>query len=144
MPAIHENERENQVNQIKGRYPTQTVAWIDGAIRGCEATLKNVRRLVGEQRTMIDEYTGLISLCRHRDKELMKLHNIDDADKIKALKKEFPLYNVQAMRDQIQQCNEALYRADGVIDAEHKSISELRALRIQCDARDRELKALGA
>lgn len=143
MPDIHESARENEISQIKGKYPKQSVAWINGAIRECEATIKNVRRLIGEQRTMIDEYTGHITLCRHRDKELMKLHDVDHADEIKALKKRFPLYNVKAMRDQVQQCNEALHRADGVIDAEHKSIAELRALLVVCEARDRELKAVG-
>lgn len=143
MPEVLENARENKVVNIKAKYPKQTVDWINGAVRECEATIKNVRRLIGEQRTMIDEYTGHISLCRHRDKELMKLNDVKDADAIKALKKRFPLYNVQAMRDQVQQCNEAIHRADGVIDAEHKSIAELRALLVQCEARDKELKAVG-
>ena len=144
LPGILEDARENKIVNIKAQYPKQTVDWINGAINECNASIKNVRDLIGRQRVMIEEYTGFISLCRHRDKELMKLHDTEDADKIKALKKQFPLYNVKAMRQQVQQCNEAIYRSDKVIDQEHASISELKELMVKCEKRDVELKALGA
>jgi len=144
LPVILEDARENKIVNIRAKFPKQTVDWINGAINECNASIKNVRDLIGRQRTMIDEYTGLISLCRHRDKELMKLHDTENADKIKVLKKQFPLYDVKAMRQQVQQCNEAIYRSDKVIDQEHDSISMLKELMVKCKKRDDELKALGA
>jgi len=136
IPAVLKTERENAIARIKARYPTQTVAWVDGAIRECEATINNVRKLKGEQQQMIDEYTGHVSLCAHRDKELAKT---DDPAQIAALKRQFPPYNVDALNLQIRLSKEAIERSDLVIDKEHKSISELRELRTLCVKRDVEL-----
>jgi hypothetical protein len=136
IPKVLESDRENRIRAIKAKYPTQSIAWIDGAIRECEVTIRNVRRLKDEQQKLIDDYTGLISLCDHRDKELAKT---DDPEAIKALKKSFPPYNVEAMRIQIRLSKEAIVRSDEVIDKEHKSISELRDLRTLCVKRDEEL-----
>lgn len=139
LPGVFEADRQNRVTNIKAKYPKQTVAWIDGAISECNDTIKNIRGLKGSQQKMIDDYTGFISLCKHRDKELKIL---TDPKEIAQLKRKFPPYNVKAMRRQIKQCKEAIERADGVVDKEHASISELNELRVQCVKRDEELKAL--
>ena len=144
LPVILENARDNKIVNIKAKYPTQRVDWITGAINECNDSIRRVRMLVDQQRTMIEEYTGLLSLCRHRDKALLKLDPKANEVEIKALKKQFPPYNVKAMRQQIQQCNEAIYRSDKVVDQEHASISELKELMVKCKKRDEELKALGA
>jgi len=136
IPGILKTDRENRIANIKAKYPTASVAWIDGAIRECESNIVNVRKLKGAEQARIDEYTGLISLCAHRDKELAKT---DDAEKIKAIKAQFPLYDVAAMQVQIQLSKESITRADDVIDKEHKSISEMRELRTLCVKRDAEL-----
>ena len=141
LPAFLKTQEENTIDAIKGRHPKQTIAWCDGAIRTCELNITNIRRLIGEQRQMITDYTGHISLCKHRDKELAKT---DDPDEIKEIKKQFPLYDVKAMEQQIQQCNEAIYRSDKVIDQEHASIAEIKELRAKCVKRDEELKPYGA
>lgn len=139
-PLIIKSDKENKIVNIKARYPKQTVAWIDGAIRECEDSIKKIRSLKDSQQAMINEYTGLISLCKHRDNEIARTKS---EEKILELKKQFPPYNVRAMKQQIQQCNEAIFRSDGVIDKEHKSIFELKELRTQCAKRNEELKALG-
>jgi len=144
MPTILADARDNKIVNIKAKYPTQSVPWINGAIREANDTIRRVRDLISRQRTMIEEYTGFISLCRHRDKALLKLDTDASEDEIKSLKKQFPLYDVKAMRQQIQQCNEALYRSDKVIDQEHDSIAMLKELMVDCKKRDAELKALGA
>jgi hypothetical protein len=136
IPEVLKSDLENRIRAIKARYPTQTVAWVDGAIRECEVTIQNVRKLKSDQQQLIDEYTGHISLCVHRDKEIAKT---DDPEKIAALKKQFPPYNVDALRLQINLSKEAIGRSDEVIDKEHKSISELRELRVRCVKRDVEL-----
>ena len=152
MPAIKEADRKNQVENVRAKYPTQSVAWINGAIREAEETIKNVRGLVVQQNTMINEYSAHIGLCAHRDTELAALGNMLKTggivqsyhdERAKALKLEFPPYNVKAMKTQIQLCKEAILRSDMVIDTEHKSISDLRELMQKCIQRDALLKSLG-
>ena len=143
MPAIKEADRLNQVENVRAKYPTQSVAWIKGAIREAEETIKNVRGLVVGQNTMINEYSAHISLCAHRDTEIAKLDPEKDTAAIKALKLQFPPYNVPAMKTQIGLCKEAILRSDVVIDTEHTSISDLRELMQKCIQRDALLKSLG-
>lgn len=139
MPDFLKSERQNKVEGIVASYPKQSVAWIDGAVRECTKNLSRVRELVERQNKMINEYMGHISLCRHRDKLLAKTF---DADAVKELKKEFPLYNVKALRQQVKQCREAINRAEVVIDKEQESISDLRELRVKCVERDEKLAEL--
>lgn len=140
MPDFLKSERQNQIERIKGAYPKQTLAWIDGTIRECTHNLGRVRDLIGGQNKMINEYMGQIHLCKHRDKLLEKT---EDPDEIKALKKQFPLYDVQAMKQQVKQCREAINRSNVVIDKEHDSIAELKKLRAKCVERDEKLAELG-
>lgn len=147
-PEIIKKANDNSIGNIKAQYPKQSVAWIKGAVRECEHSIKRIRALSSSQQTMIDDYTGHISLCEYRDKENHRINKSDKTeDEKKSLMKElnlrFPPYNVEAMRIQIKQCKEAIERCDGVIDKEHKSISELRELLVKCTSRDNKLKALG-
>lgn len=141
MPDFLKSNRQNKIDSIIGAYPKQSVDWIDGAIRECMHNLNNVRLLIAGQNKMINEYMGQISMCKHRDKLLAKTTNKDE---IKALKKQFPLYDVKAMKQQVKQCREAINRSDEVIDKEHESIAELRELRAKCVERDEKLAELGA
>jgi len=146
MPDVYENERQNKIEAVKEKFPKQSVAWLDGAIRECEASIKNVQRLISEQSTMINEYSGYISLCEHRDRMLKKMYensNTPEVDDVKALKLQFPPYNVPAMKQQIVQCNEAIERSNIVISKEHASISEVKELKSKCVERDIKLKKLG-
>ena len=140
MPVIQESIKRNELGNIIAKYPKQTVDWVKGAIRECEDTIKKVRALKGQQQTMIDEYTGHISLCSYRDKEIAKT---DDKGKIADLKLQFPPYNVEAMQQQITQCKEAIERSDGVIDKEHNAIADLKKLLTTCQQRDKELEPFG-
>jgi hypothetical protein len=143
MPAVREADRKNTVENIRAAYPKQSCAWVRGAIRECESTIKNVRGLKEDQQKMIDEYSGHISLCHFRDSEIERLDPEKDADEIKRLKIKFPPYNVKAMKQQITQCKEAIVRADIVIDKEHADISKLKELLTKCQQRDAELKKHG-
>jgi len=147
-PDIIKAGKKNAVNNVKAQYPKQTIAWINGAIRECEDSIKRVRDMALSQQTMIDEYTGHISLCEYRDKEVHRIqHSEKPDDEKKLLMKElnlrFPPYNVEAMRTQIKQCKEAIERCSGVVDTEHKSISDLRELLVKCTSRDNKLRAMG-
>ena len=145
LPEILEADRKNTIDNIVAKYPKQSVAWVRGAIVECEATIKNVRGLKTSQNNMINDYSGHISLCAHRDSEIAKLNpeNEKDAAEIKSLELRFPPYNVKAMKQQIQQCKEAILRADVVIDTEHQDISTLRELLTKCQQRDSELREFG-
>lgn len=150
-PDIIKASKDNVIENVKARYPKQTIAWIAGAIRECNDSIKRVRNLAVSQQKMIDDYLGHISLCEYRDKEICRteekyLLGADDADikqEIKELKLRFPPYNVDAMRIQIKQCREAIERSNEVIDKEHDSISKLKELHVQCTKRDNELRELG-
>jgi len=145
MPMVDETIKRNELGNIIAKYPKQTVAWILGAIRECEQTIKNVRDLMTRQQVMIDEYTTHIALCDYRDSEIAKLdgRKKDSKEKIKELRLKFPPYQVPAMKQQIIQCKEAIERSDEVIDKEHASIAELKALLVVCKQRDEELKPYG-
>jgi len=140
MPLIEENIKRNKLGNIIAKYPKQTVSWVEGAIKECNDSIKKIRALKVQQQKMIDEYTGHISLCSYRDKEIAKT---TDMAKIAELKLKFPPYNVDAMEQQITQCKEAIIRSDDVIDLEHKSIAELSELLTICKKRDEELKPFG-
>lgn len=138
--GIQEADKANTIVNISAKYPKQSVAWVTGAILEAEDTIRRVRDLMVRQQTMINEYIGHISLCEHRDREIAKT---DDVDKIKALRLQYPPYNVDAMNVQIRLCKEAIERSNTVIDKEHDSIFELKELRSQCELRDSELKPYG-
>ncbi len=145
IPAVKETIKRNKLGNIIAKYPKQTVDWVEGAIRECQATIKNVRSLMERQQTMIDEYTVHITLCDYRDSEIKKLdgRKNKDKEKIKELRLKFPPYQIPAMKQQIVQCKEAIQRSNEVIDKEHLSISELRELLVKCKQRDEELKPFG-
>ncbi len=148
MPIAIESDRQNKISFIKEKYPTQTIGWLDGALKECEATIRNVQGLITEQSNMINAYSGHISLCEHRDKSIERIKASDrsseDAEiEIKELELQFPPYDVAAMKQQIIQCNEAISRSNSVIEAEHKSMAEIRDVKAQCLKRDAELKSLG-
>jgi len=154
LPAVHETIKRNELGNIIAKYPKQTVDWVNGAIRECHATIKNVRALMERQQTMIDEYTVHITLCDYRDSEIEKIEVkkkeygwIVDSDYgenvISELRLKFPPYQVPAMKNQIVQCKEAIQRSNDVIDKEHASIAELSALLVKCKQRDEELKPFG-
>ena len=143
MPKVNAMSRKGQIDNIRARYPKQSIAWVDGTLRECDNNLVRIRDFIGEQEKMTNEYMGQISLCKHRDKEIAKLDPEKDIDAIKKLRLQFPPYNVEAMQNQIKQNREAVNRADVVIDTEHNSIAELKALHKQLEERDRKLKTLG-
>lgn len=143
MSSFLKSDKENKVEAIRAKYPKQTIPWIDGAIRECEANIKRIRDLISDQNKMINDYSAQIGLCQHRDKLIRKLDKEEDKELIKDLNKQFPPYNVEAMQQQIRQCRESIVLSNEVIDKEHDSITELKSLRVKCEQRDRELKAYG-
>lgn len=140
LPLVNTVHRQNQIEDVKAKYPHQTIAWCDGAIRECKGNMYNVRSLRSDTERQINEYMAIISLCKLRDK---KLATAKTDEQRKELSEDFPPYDVKAMKQQVSQFRQTINRCDEVIDKEQESISELVKLRAKCEERDLKLKSLG-
>jgi hypothetical protein len=143
MPAVIENDLQNQINTIKASYPDKRVPYLKGCVVECKENIKRIRSMKADQEKMINDYSVHIGLCDHRDRLLADLHPEKDKDEIQKLNLQFPPYNVKAMKQQIRQCKESIIRADVVIDKEFASISKLNEVIFKCQERDQKLKQLG-
>ena len=136
-------ENRNKIEDILGKYPKHSVAYLESRITECQENIKRVRKLKKDQEKLIDDYGTHIALCKHRDTEIAKLDPEADKDEIKALRLKYPPYDVAAMKQQIKQSKEACLRCDYVVDQENTSISELTGVLALCKQRDGELKKFG-
>jgi len=146
LPDAIKQERLNNIATINAKFPTLRIDYIDSRIVECRENIDRVNDTKTAQATMIEEYTGLIAQCEHRDKVIAGLDSSQPTHetKVKALKKAYPPYNVDAMRSQIVQCKEAIVRCDDVVRQEHDSITEFSEARALCVQRDKELAQYGA
>lgn len=140
---VQADNARQEVENILAEYPSQTIAYLESRVRECFDTIDRIKKMKADQQRMIDEYSVHIGLCKHRDREIAKLDPVKDVEAIKALRLAFPPYDVDAMKQQIEQCKEAILRADTVIDAEHASIVEMKQLITKCEQRDALLAPYG-
>jgi len=140
LPEFYATEKLNKMARIKARYPTQTVDWCDGALRECQSNLKNVATLKKQHEASIVEYLAFISQCKRRDRKIREAKG--DEEQIKAIRKQFPLYQVKPMKTQVGQFKAAINRCVEVMDKERESIKQVSELREKCVERDRLLKEL--
>lgn len=136
-------ETRNKVENILGKYPKPRVDYLVSRITEAQENILRVKKLKSDQETMIQEYATHISLCHYRDVEVAKLKAPEDQAAITALELKYPPYNVKAMKQQIEQCKEALIRCDVVVETEHTSIAEMTGILALCKQRDAELKQFG-
>ena len=136
------NERQ-EVENILSKYPKAKIAYLESRVVECEENIVRIQQLIVGQNTMINEYSGHIGLCKHRDKEIAKLGPDATREDTKALRLQFPPYDVEAMQTQIGLCQEAIERSDKVIKQEFDSIAELKQAITQCLQRDSELLPYG-
>ena len=142
-PEKHAEEVRNKIEDILGRYPKPRVDYLTGRIWEAQDNIKRVKQLKVDQEKMISDYSVHINLCDYRDREIDKLDPVLDKKEIRELKLKYPPYNVKAMKQQIEQCKEALIRCDVVVDTEHASIAEMTGVLALCNQRDAELKQFG-
>ena len=143
IKLAEDTERQNKIGNILKRYPTQRVDYLDGRIQECKDNQGNMANLIQQEQTRITEYQGHIAMCEHRDRMLAKLDPERDKDEIAELKKDFPPYDVEAMKTQIRLSNESIERAQRVTAQESDAISEMSEVRALCQQRDAELAQLG-
>jgi chromosome segregation ATPase len=149
LPAAIETERLNSIALINARFPTQRIDYLNSRINECRENKQRMDRTIEQQNTMISDYNGHISMCKHRDKEIEKLivsefSQEEQDQKRKVLFKQYPPYNVEAMKQQIKQCMEAIIRCNNVKDQEDASIAEFSGVVALCKQRDKELAQYGA
>ena len=153
LPLAIEQERLNAIATVNAEFPTHRIDYLVSRINECEENKDRMHKTIEQLSTMSSEYKGQIKMCEHRDKEITKL-TIDheasmmrkdefDAAK-KALFKQYPPYNVEAMETQIVQNGEGIGRCREVIKAEDASIKEFTEVLTLCRQRDKELTKLGA
>lgn len=145
MPEAEKTQRENKIADIRKSHPTQRVGYLKGRINEAEDNIERMRQQKARNLDDISSYTSQISLCQHRDSaiDLIPAEDPKRAEKISTLYKQFPPYNVEKMKQQIKQFNEAIVRFDDVIAREYKDIAEMRELLGLCERRDLLLRNLG-
>ena len=141
LPEFYATEKLNKIVRIKARYPKQTVDWCNGAVRECQSNMINVGGLRKQTTESIEEYMTLISQCKRRDRKVgeAKAQHKTEAE-IRAVEKEFPPYQVKAMKTQVGQFKATINRCDDVLEQEKKSIADVRELREDCIKRDKLLE----
>lgn len=143
LPMARAANKKQEIENVKSQFPKPKISYYEGRISECEGNIKRVQNLITEQRAMIEEYTGLIAINGVREKMLA---DIDQNDRKAVLKinLQYPPYDVDAMRQQIVQSNEAIERSDAVIKQEYDSIIELKQAIGRCMMRNDQLRKLGA
>jgi hypothetical protein len=137
-------DKENKEKAIRAKYPTQSVEYLQSAIKEAEINIQKIKSFKKELRGKIGTYRQLIKDVDFREKELAKYSrdNPEDVPKIKELNKRFPPYNVEALQTQIGQFEEGIERCDEVIEKDYDSISEIRGVLALVEQRDRELRMI--
>lgn len=153
LPLAIEQERLNAIATVNAEFPKHRIDYLLSRVKECEENKDRMHKTIEQLSTMSSEYKGQIKMCEHRDYEIAKLRKahgspgntteVRDAG-IKALKKQFPPYNVEAMETQIVQNGEGIGRCREVIEAEDASIKEFTEVLTLCRQRDKELTKLGA
>lgn len=146
LPEALETERQNMIGVVRAGFPDQSVAYLKGRIEECLRNLKKFRQERGNIEAQVQQYSGLLALCKLRDKEMGKLEEDDPEfkQKVNALRDQFGFYQTQAMEKQMIQFEESIGRFDDAVGLEQESLKTLRKTITLCEVRDKELAKLGA
>lgn len=147
-PAKVAEVKRQEIEKIIAEYPKQKISYLQSRVYECEDSISKIQKLKADQSAMINDYTSQIGLCKFRDREIAKLEQTCTSkdvlkQSIAELKRKYPAYDVKAMEQQIEQCKEAIERADNVIKEEYDTIADLKELITHCKIRDDKLKPYG-
>lgn len=136
--------KETKANNIKGKYPKHKREFLLSRIRECEANIKRIKGFKQDLKNDIATYNQLIKNDSIRNQEMAKYDadNPDHKEALKALRLQYPPYNLEALQQQIDQFQEGIDRCDSVIEQEYESISEIKEVLGLVTQRDRELANL--
>lgn len=144
MAEVRKVARQNKIDGIEAKYPTQKVSYLNSRIVECRENITRIQKMHEDNNEKIMEYNSLIMACKMRDMEIAALP--ESPDKKQIIKKKFlktPPYKVEAMHTQIKQFKETIERCTEVIAQEYDSIAEFNEVLGLCKQRDLELKNLG-
>jgi len=150
LPAAIEQERLNKIETINANYPTHRIDYLISRINECEENKKRMMLTIAQLGKMSSDYKGQIVMCEHRDREIaiaqedVMLSDDEITAKVRELRRQFPLYDVVAMEQQIIQNDEGTERCTKVIEQEDTSIKELTEVLTLCRERDKKLAEYGA
>lgn len=148
LPIAEEDVRQRMIANIRKRYPTQDVAYLQARIQEARSNISRFRDQlvrIGGQR---EEYRFLLINVKEREKQIQEaretLYGEDLAEEIKALTRQYGPWQLEGLKKQIEQFTESIKRFEATIEQEQRSIDEMSELLGQCKARDKELMQLGA
>jgi len=150
LPLAIEDERLAAIETVNAEYPNHRVDYLVSRIKECEENKDRMQTTIEQLNTMTSEYMGQIKMCEHRDKEIERLQESSDASPgqveagVRELRRQYPPYDVKAMKLQIVQNGEGIERCKAVIVAEDASIKEFTEVLTLCRQRDKELTKFGA
>jgi predicted nucleic acid-binding Zn-ribbon protein len=147
LRKAEEDERQSLIDDIKARYPTQGVAYIESRIRESRGNIARFReqriRIGGDQ----EEYRMLLRDTIRRDEKIEAAREQLSGDalgeEIRSLTVEFGPWQRKGLEAQLQQFGESIKRFEDTIGREQESIDQLTELLGQCRARDKELARVG-
>jgi len=155
IPLAMDIHRQNKVNNILKRYPTQKVDYLESRVREARENMVRVKTLKTKCQEDIRDYNSLIKEVEGKpflgdlDDEIQEIGmgsgTLEEKKaKIHALKEGTTPHKVSALKQQISQFEDSIERCDGVIQQENDTIAELSVLIGSCTMRDLELRAVGA
>jgi hypothetical protein len=153
MPLAYDDERKNDIQAVLKRYPTQETVHIQSRIKEAMDNIQRISKMRTDQQVMINEYSNIVNMCKIREKELSFYPEGEERkDKIRewnvtlanANTAAYMVYeDVAPFELQIDQCKDAMVKADEVLERERDDIRNMEQLVGELKARDNELKRLG-
>lgn len=151
MADAVETERLNAIAEVNAKYPHQRVDYLSSRINECEQNKNRMKAFIAETRGRISEYQQLVMNCSVRDKMLADLDDDKyryDGEEYKAKRRDilttWGRWDETALKQQIDQFEEAIAKTEDVIRQEDEAIREHTEVIGLCRQRDRELAKLGA
>lgn len=141
LPMAIETERLNAIAEINAQYPHQRIDYLSARISECEENKNRMRRFVTDTMAKINEYRGLITMTKMRDK-LLKI--AESEEERKQIMRDHLPYDIDELEKQITQFEEAIEKAEEIVKTEDASIKEHSEVISLCRERDRKLAQLGA
>jgi chromosome segregation ATPase len=148
LPKVEEDEKQSEIDNIKARYPTQNVAYLEARIREARGMISKFREQCNSIGSNREQYRMLLRDAESRE-ELIGIarDNLEGEaleSQIKILTDKYGPWQVDGLRKQIDQFGESIERFEETIEQEQRSIDKMTELLGECRARDKELRRIGA
>jgi hypothetical protein len=154
LPLAHDAERQNNIEAVLARYPKQKIEAISARIKEAQDNIDRISNMRAAQQEMINNYNHIKNMCKLRDKELSFYPDEGDERNEKIREWNIQLANANTAAymvyedaskfdEQIAQCEDAILKAEDVLERERNDIRNMEKLSGQIIARDVELKRLG-